>query len=150
MTDSITPQRLAEACAAAMYERDGCAQALGITLAAIGPGYAVMKMTVRKDMVNGHDMGHGGMIFSLADTAFAYACNSRNRVTVASSCSIDYIHPARLGDVLTAVAHERSLRGRSGLYDINVTNQNNELIAHFRGRSHRVQGELVPGLEVAS
>lgn len=142
----LTPQQLAEACGAAMYERDYAAQMLGITLEEIAPGYARMRMTVRQDMVNGHDIGHGGMTFSLADTAFAYSCNSRNEVTVASSCSIEFISPARLGDVLTAVAQERTLRGRSGVYDINVTNQHGELIAHFRGRSHRLGGPVAPAL----
>ena len=145
----LTPQQIAEACGSAMYERDYAAQMLGITLEEISPGYARMQMTVRQDMVNGHDICHGGMTFSLADTAFAYACNSRNQVTVASSCTIDFISPGRLGDVLTAVAQERSLRGRSGVYDIKVTHQNGELIAHFRGRSQRLQGEVVPGLEQA-
>jgi acyl-CoA thioesterase len=148
MPQEIDAQKLAEACGAAMYERDYAAQALGITLAEIRPGYARMQMTVRKDMVNGHDIGHGGMIFALADTAFAYACNSRNLVTVASGCSIDFVNPARLGDELTAIGVERSLSGRTGVYDITVTNQTGAVIAHFRGRSYRIQGEVIPGLEI--
>jgi acyl-CoA thioesterase len=147
---SLTPQQIADACGVAMYERDYAAQALDIVLEEIAPGYARMRMVVRKDMVNGHDIGHGGMTFALADTAFAYSCNSRNQVTVASACTIDYLNPARLGDTLTAIAHERTLRGRSGIYDITVTNQRGEQIAHFRGRSHRIGGEVVPGLEAAS
>lgn len=143
---SLSPQQIAAACGAAMYERDYAAQMLGITLEAIAPGYARMRMAVRQDMVNGHDIGHGGMTFALADTAFAYSCNSRNQVTVASACSIDFISPARLSDVLTAVAQERTLKGRTGIYNINVTNQHGELIAHFRGRSHRLGGPVAPGL----
>jgi acyl-CoA thioesterase len=144
---SLTVQQIAEACGAAMYERDYAAQALGITLEAIRPGYACMKMSVRENMVNGHNICHGGMTFSLADTAFAYACNSRNQTTVASACTIDFISPARRGDELTAIAHERALKGRTGIYDILVSNQNGDPIAHFRGRSHRIQGAVVPGLK---
>ncbi len=151
MTESsspqFTPQQIAEACGAAMYERDYAAQMLGIVLEEIRPGYAKMSMTVRKDMVNGHDICHGGMIFSLADTAFAYSCNSRNRVTVASACTIDFVGAARLGDTLSALAQERSLNRRTGIYDITVTTQKNALVAHFRGRSHRIRGDVVPELE---
>jgi acyl-CoA thioesterase len=139
---------IAEACAAAMYERDYAAQALGIRLVEISPGSARMTMTVRKDMVNGHDICHGGMIFTLADTAFAYACNSRNQVTVASGCMIDFVSPAHLSDVLTAEAKERALAGRTGVYDIEVTNQSGELIALFRGNSYRIKGHVVSDQEV--
>ena len=142
-----TDQSIAEACSAAMHERDYAAQALGIQLTAIRPGHARMTMTVRKDMVNGHDICHGGMIFTLADTAFAYACNSRNHVTVASGCMIDFVAPARLDDVLTAEAEERSLSGRTGVYDITVTNQRRELIALFRGNSYRIKGHVIPSSE---
>jgi acyl-CoA thioesterase len=141
-------QRLAEACGAAMYDRDYAAQALGIHLAEIRPGYACMKMRVRKDMVNGHDICHGGMTFALADTAFAYACNSRNQVTVASGCTIDYVTPSHLHDELTAVGIERSLSGRVGIYDVTVSNQKGEVIAHFRGRSYRITGEVIQSLEI--
>ena len=139
-----TDQFVAEACSAAMHERDYAAQALGIQLTQIRPGRARMTMTVRKDMVNGHDICHGGMIFTLADTAFAHACNSRNQVTVASGCMIDFVAPARLDDVLTAEAEERALSGRTGVYDITVTNQRRDLIALFRGNSYRIKGHLIP------
>ena len=139
-----TDQSVAEACSAAMHERDYAAQALGIQLTQIRPGRARMTMTVRKDMVNGHDICHGGMIFTLADTAFAHACNSRNQVTVASGCMIDFVAPARLDDVLTAEAEERALSGRTGVYDITVTNQRRDLIALFRGNSYRIKGHLIP------
>lgn len=144
----LDAQKLAEACGSAMYERDYAAQALGITLEEIRPGYARMKMRVRKDMVNGHDICHGGMTFTLADTTFAYACNSRNQVTVASAASIDFVGPARLADELTAVGVERSLSGRTGVYDITVTDQQGGLIAHFRGRSYRIAGEVIRPLEI--
>lgn len=146
----LTPQQIAEACAAAMFERDYAGQMLGLRLEEIRPGYARMSMAVRKDMVNGHDICHGGMIFSLADTAFAYACNSHNRVTVASACAIDFVGAARLGDILTAIAQERSLSHRTGIYDITVTTQQGAIVAHFRGRSHRLKGEVAPGLETTS
>ncbi|MCP5419561.1 MAG: hydroxyphenylacetyl-CoA thioesterase PaaI [Gammaproteobacteria bacterium] len=145
---AVAQKKLAETCSAILYERDYAAQMLGIVLDEVGPGYARMHMNVRKDMVNGHDICHGGIIFTLADTTFAYSCNSRNLVTVASGCSIDFVNPGQLGDCLTAVAHERSLSGRTGIYDITVTNQNDTVIAHFRGRSHRIQGQVVPGLEI--
>ena len=145
-----TDQSIAEACSAAMHERDYAAQALGIQLTAIRPGHARMTMTVRKDMVNGHDICHGGMIFTLADTAFAHACNSRNQVTVASGCMIDFVAPARLDDVLTAEAEERALSGRTGVYDITVTNQRRQLIALFRGNSYRIKGHVIPNLETIS
>ncbi|TCO81258.1 acyl-CoA thioesterase [Plasticicumulans lactativorans] len=143
-------QRLAEACAEAMHARDWCAQAHEIRLAEVRPGYARMTMPVRKDMVNGHDICHGGMIFTLADTAFAYACNGRNQATVASGCTIDFAAPGRLGDTLTAAAEERVLAGRTGVYDVAVSNQDGTLIALFRGNSYRIKGEVLPGQEIES
>ena len=139
----LTAQQLAEACAEAMYSRDGASQMLGMQIEAVGPGTAVLSMTVRPDMVNGHHICHGGLIFTLADSTFAFACNSYNRVTVAAGCSIEYLAPARLGDRLTATGQERSLSGRSGVYDIQVTNQDGTLIALFRGKSARIQGQLI-------
>jgi acyl-CoA thioesterase len=109
----------------------------------VGAGTAVLEMTVREDMLNGHDICHGGFIFTLADSAFAYSCNSYNLVTVASGCTIDFIAPARHGDVLRAQAHERSVSGRTGVYDIEVTNQRGEKIALFRGKSYRIKGHVV-------
>jgi len=136
-------QALAERVAAAMYARDAASQAMGMTVAGIGPGHAELTMTVRADMLNGHAICHGGFIFTLADSAFAFACNSYNLTTVASGCTIDFIAPAREGDVLTAVAQERSASGRTGVYDIEVANQRGESIAFFRGKSYRIKGHII-------
>jgi len=134
-TSPAEAQALAERVAAAMFARDAASQAMGMTIADIGPGRAEMRMTVREDMLNGHAICHGGFIFTLADSAFAFACNSYNLTTVASGCAIDFIAPAREGDVLSASAHERSASGRTGVYDIEVTNKRAEPIAFFRGKS---------------
>jgi acyl-CoA thioesterase len=136
-------QVLAERVAIAMYSRDTASKALGIGIVRVAPGVAALTMTVRSDMLNGHAICHGGFIFTLADSAFAYACNSYNLNTVASGCSIDFMAPARESDVLTAHAHERSLSGRTGVYDIEVTNQRGEQIALFRGKSYRIKGHVI-------
>ena len=136
-------QALAERVAAAMYPRDRASQGLGIRIAAVGPGRAELTMTVRADMLNGHAICHGGFIFSLADSAFAFACNSYNLNTVASGCAIDFVAPAREGDALTAFARERSASGRTGVYDIEVKNQRGETIAFFRGKSYRIKGHVI-------
>jgi acyl-CoA thioesterase len=136
-------QSLADTVGRAMYARDHNSHALGIQLEEIRPGYARMQLKVRREMTNGHDTCHGGIIFTLADTAFAYACNSRNLNTVASGASIDFVAPAHAGDTLLAVAEERVLAGRTGVYDIEVRNQHGEPIAYFRGKSYRVKGEFV-------
>lgn len=141
--DAARLQRIAEASAAAMYDRDHCAQAHGIEVTHVAPGRATLTMTVRKDMVNGHDILHGGLCFTLADTAFAFCCNSHNYNTVAHSCSITYTNPGRLGDVLTAEAVESYQQGRNGVTDVRVTNQAGSLIALFRGNSRRINGHLV-------
>ena len=146
MPQQKDPQKLAEAVGAALYARDTAARALGIALREVRPGGSVMTMTVRPDMLNAHDICHGGFTFALADTAFAYACNARNAVTVAAGCDIIYPAAAREGDVLTAVAEERHARGRSGVYDVTVANQHGEIVALLRGRSRRIEGEVVPGL----
>ncbi len=143
MTETNGAQAIAEAVGRGMYERDHCAIAHGIELVEIAPGYARMTMTVRKDMVNGHDICHGGMTFTLADTAFAYACNAGNEVTVAAACNIVFPAPAKLGDVLTAECREVHKRGRAGVYDTTVTNQEGSVIGIFRGQSMRIQGEVV-------
>jgi acyl-CoA thioesterase len=142
MTDlhMIDPQALAELAGRTMYANDPASQALGMALAEIRPGYARMTMTVRADMLNGHRTCHGGYIFMLADSAFAFACNSHNFNTVGAGCTIDYLAPGREGDVLTAEAHERALSGKTGVYDIAVTNQEGRTVALFRGKSHRVPG----------
>lgn len=136
-------QQLAQACSAAMHEKDHAAQAMGIEITEIGLGFATLEMTVRKDMLNGHQMSHGGFMFALCDTAFAHACNSYNKVTVASGCTIDYIAPGFEGDRLRAVAKERQRKGRTGVYDITLYNQNNEELAYFRGKSYQIKGSLV-------
>lgn len=148
----LTPaeaQALAEATAAAMWPRDRAAQTLGLKLVRIQPGTALVSMTVRSDMVNGHHICHGGMIFSLADTAFAYACNSYNKNTVASACHIDFLAPAKEGETLEAEAIEQSASGRTGVYDITVRNAGGRLIALFRGKSYRISGEVIAGLQQA-
>lgn len=137
------PHDLAARVAEGMYARDRASQSLGIRLAGVAPGHATVTMTVRADMLNGHAICHGGFVFLLADTAFAYACNSYNLVTVASGCTIDFLAPSREGDELTARAVERSAGGRSGVYDIDVTNQRGETIALFRGKSARIKGNVV-------
>jgi len=136
-------QQLAEAVGREMYRKDRGSQFLGITLDEIRPGYARVSLRVTEDMVNGHGMCHGGFIFTLADSAFAYSCNSHNQNAVAAGCSIEYLSPAQVGDRLTAVAEERLLAGRSGIYDIDVCNQDGKRIAAFRGKSHRIAGETV-------
>jgi acyl-CoA thioesterase len=140
----MTAQALAEAAGAAMFARDTASKGLGMELVAIRPGYARMTMRVRADMLNGHLSCHGGFIFALADSAFAFACNSHNLVTVGAGCTIDYLAPGRQDDLLTAEALERALSGKTGIYDVNVTNQEGRLIATFRGKSHRIGGEVTP------
>jgi acyl-CoA thioesterase len=136
-------QALAERVADGMFSRDRASQGLGMRIAGVGPGHAELVMTVRPDMLNGHAICHGGFIFSLADSAFAFACNSYNQTTVASGCAIDFMAPAREGDVLTAIARERSVSGRTGVYDIEVKNQLGETIALFRGKSYRIKGHVI-------
>lgn len=140
-------QQLADAVTQAMWVRDRASQGLGVQILGVRPGYAHLAMTVRPDMVNGHHICHGGFIFTLADSSFAYACNSYNLNTVASGCSIDYLAPAREGEVLEAEAIERSLSGRTGVYDITVRTQGGKTVALFRGKSYRIQGEVIVGLQ---
>jgi acyl-CoA thioesterase len=137
------PQALAELAGKAMYERDPASRALGMTLDEIRPGYARMSMPVRGDMLNGHGTCHGGYIFMLADSAFAFACNSHNFTTVGAGCTIDYLAPGREGDLLCAEAVEQALAGKTGVYDIVVTNQEGRKLALFRGKSHRVSGHVI-------
>ena len=141
MTQELTPQQLADHVREAMYAKDRAVQALGMHVTAMAPGTATITMTVRADMLNGHATCHGGLITALADSAFAYACNSGNELTVAAGVSVDFLAPGREGDVLTAQAHEVSHAGRTGVYDVNVHNQRGELIAVFRGRSYRMKGK---------
>ena len=139
-----SPQALAELAGKTMYERDPASQKLGMTLDDIRPGYARMRMRVREDMLNGHGTCHGGYIFMLADSAFAFACNSHNFNTVGAGCTIDYLAPGRAGDLLTAEATEQALSGKTGVYDVVVSDQDGRKLALFRGKSHRVAGHLLP------
>ena len=145
--DAAAAQELAEAVAEAMWSRDRAAQALGMRIDSVAPGRASLSMPVRSDMVNGHHICHGGLIFSLADTAFAYACNSYNKNTVASACHIDFLAPGMENDTLDAEAVERSQSGRTGVYDVTVkSRQTGKTIALFRGKSYRINGEVIAGL----
>lgn len=138
------PQTLAQATAQYMYAQDNATQGLGITLVEIHPGHARMQMTVRSDMLNGHGMCHGGFIFTLADSSFAFACNSYNVQTVAAGCSIEFLAPAFEGEVLTASAVEQSKSGKTGIYDVVVSNGEGKKIALMRGKSHQLKGEVIP------
>lgn len=138
-----TPEQLARACADAMFSRDLATQRLGIALLDAGPGSARLRMPVREDMIQGHGTCHGGFLFALADSAFAFACNSYDEATVAIGCSIDYVAPARLGDELTATASEQSRSGRTGNYDVRIENQHGQLIALFHGKSYKVRGTVL-------
>lgn len=141
-----TPQQTAEFVREGMLRNDRATKMLGMHVAAVGPGSSTVTMTVRDDMLNGHDICHGGLITTLADSAFAFACNAYNELTVASGFSVDLMAPARLNDVLTARCAEVSKAGRTGVYDTEVTNQRGERIAVFRGRSYTMKGKpAVPG-----
>jgi len=145
MMDGDRPeQRLAEAVARAMLAQDEASRALGMMVEEIAPGEARLSMSVRGDMINGHDLCHGGLIFTLADSALAFACNARNQVTVAAAAEIQFVSPARKGETLVAVARERASMGRSGIYDVEVTDRaSGRLVALFRGRAHRIDGRIV-------
>jgi acyl-CoA thioesterase len=140
---SVQAQHLAEKVAQALFANDKTSQALGIRIVEVRPGYARLAMLVRGDMVNGHRMCHGGMVFTLADSAFAFACNSCNENTVAAAASIDFLAASHEGDELTAVATELWRTRRNGIYEITVTNQKGARIALFRGRSYRIDGHVV-------
>ena len=142
-SDSLSPQFVAERVRDGMSENDRVLRANGIRFEAVGPGYAKLTMTVREEMLNGFAICHGGFITVLADTAFAYACNSYNEQTVASGISLDFMAPGRPGDLLCAEAKEVFAAGRTGVYDITVTNQKGELIAVMRGKSYRLKGRAV-------
>ncbi|HUH83323.1 MAG TPA: hydroxyphenylacetyl-CoA thioesterase PaaI [Stellaceae bacterium] len=137
-------ERLAEAVGRSMLADDDASRALGMVLEEIAPGRARMRMAVRDDMLNGHDLCHGGLIFTLADSAFAFACNATNHVTVAAAAEIHFVSPARKGETLLAKAHERAQGGRSGIYDVEVTAADSgRLVALFRARAHRTAGRIV-------
>lgn len=141
--DPAGPQQVAEAVRDAMWRDDRASKALGMRVLAVGPGTATLQMTVREDMLNGHDICHGGLITTLADSAFAFACNAYNELTVASGFDVNLVASARLGDVLTAVGVEVAKTRRTGVYDIDVRDQAGRRIAAFRGRSMTLTGRLI-------
>lgn len=136
----MNADELAKACADSMWANDNASKGLGMEIVEVKSGYAKLNMPVRDDMTNGQKICHGGFMFLLADSAFAFACNGYNQFTVAQSCKIDFLAPAFVGDVLTAVADERYREGRSGIYDCTVTNQDGKVIAEMRGNSRTVKG----------
>jgi acyl-CoA thioesterase len=139
---TLSPDDLARACAEAMWKEDNASQRLGMEILRVSPGEAVLAMSIESHMVNGHGIAHGGFIFLLADSAFAFACNSRNERTVAAQCDISFIRPGRLGDRLVATAREISKTGRSGIYDVRVT-ADDIVIAELRGHSRTISGTWV-------
>ena len=138
-------KQLAQAVGESMFAAD-CASRdfMQMALLACEPGRARMRMTVREPMLNGHKICHGGLIFTLADSTFAFACNSHNKVAVAAGCSIEFLKPGQLGDVLTCEGVEQTLQGRHGIYDMTVSNQRGEVIAMFRGKSAQIAGSVIP------
>ena len=136
----MTPQERAQRCADAMWSTDQASQTLGMRITAIGPGMATLTMQVREDMLNGHGICHGGIIFALADSAFAFACNTYNQLTVAQQNQITYLTPGHAGETLTATARESARQGRSGTYDVTVTGADDRQIALFRGLSRTISG----------
>ncbi|MCY4360749.1 MAG: hydroxyphenylacetyl-CoA thioesterase PaaI [Gammaproteobacteria bacterium] len=142
MTD-LTGDELARACVDAMYSRDAASKSIGIAIAEVREGFARLTMQITAGMLNGHGICHGGFIFTLADTAFACACNTRNDSNLAQKCSIEYKRPGEAGDQLTATAEQLSQEGRYGVYEVRVTNQDDNLIALFEGQSCRVKGKLL-------
>ena len=141
---ALSPQQLAEACAEAMWSTDWTSQRLGMQIEHIAPGEATLSMRVTEDMLNGHGNAHGGFVFSVADSAFAFACNTYNQRAVAYQVSITYMAPGRAGERLTAAAREVYRAGRNGIYDVRVTNERGEPVAEFRGHSRTVKGTHLP------
>jgi acyl-CoA thioesterase len=142
--DAAAAQALAEQVRDAMWVGDHATKMLGMQITSVAPGRATIQMTVRQDMLNGHAICHGGLITTLADSSFAFACNSYNKNAVAAGCSIEFLKPGKLGDVLTCEGIEQTLSGRHGIYDMKVTNQNGEVIALFRGKSAQIAGTVLP------
>lgn len=133
---------VARRCAAAMLADDRASRGLGMDVAEVSPGRALVRMTIREEMANGHAIGHGGFTFALADSAFAFACNTYDRRTVAAGCDINFLSAVRVGDVLEAEAVERYRNGRNGIYDVTVR-RGDEVVAEFRGRSREIGGSLL-------
>lgn len=142
-TVETSAQSLAQACADTMWLDDRASRTLGMTIQRVGPGEAVLLMTVRQDMTNGHGICHGGFIFTLADSTFAFACNTYGQRTVAQQCAVTFIRPVRAGEALTAHAVERSKTGRSGIYDVTVRDSQGTTVAEFRGHSRTISGEIL-------
>ena len=143
----MDPQAIADRVGRGMLAEDAASTGLGMQIEAMGPGYSRMTMRVRAEMLNGFKICHGGFITTLADSAFAFACNSYNELTLAAGIVVDFVAPAREGDLLTAEAREVTLAGRTGVYDVKVTNQRGETIALLRGRSHRLKDKQVVPLD---
>ena len=146
---TLSPNDLARACADAMWKEDDASSGLGMKIIDVGPGRATLTMRIQPHMVNGQRIAHGGFIFTLADSAFAFACNSHNEKAVAAQGNITFIKPGRLGDELVATAREISRSGRSGIYDVQVT-AGGEVIAEFRGHSRTIGGTWLPSNETSS
>jgi acyl-CoA thioesterase len=144
----MTPLEVAQAVGQSMFAADAASrETMGMQLLECKPGYARMSMQVRELHLNGHKICHGGFIFTLADSTFAFACNSHNKVAVAAGCSIEFLKPGQLGDVLTCEGIEQTLSGRHGIYDMKVSNQNGEVIAMFRGKSAQIAGSVLPATD---
>ena len=141
--ENADPHEIATACAETMWAEDRASQALGMKVEKVAPGEAMLSMTVRPDMTNGHDICHGGFIFTLADSTFAFACNTYDQRTVAHQCAVTFIAPVRQGEVLTAHAVERNRAGRGGIYDVTVRDSKNIVVAEFRGHSRTIAGSLL-------
>jgi acyl-CoA thioesterase len=141
-SSAIAAHDIAQACAQAMWAEDQASQGLGMVVERVAPGEAVLSMPIRSDMTNGHGICHGGFIFMLADSAFAFACNTYNQRTVAQQCAVTFLQPGRRGDTLTAHAVERNRSGRSGIYDVTVRDSRGEVVAEFRGHSRTIPGML--------
>ncbi len=142
----MTPQQIAEAVGKLVAEHDLAGRRLGVQLVSVGPGRCALRITVQPDMVNSGGTCHGGVIFTLADSAFGYACNSFNRRAVAQQCDITYLKPVAVGTVLTATAELRETAGRSSVYDMTVKTEAGETVALFRGLSREIGGEIIPNL----
>jgi acyl-CoA thioesterase len=144
---TLSPDDLARACADAMWKEDEASRGLGMEIVEIGPGRATLAMTVQPHMVNGQRIAHGGFIFLLADSTFAFACNSHDERAVAAQCDVTFIKPGKLGDRLVATAREISRSGRSGIYDVRVT-AGDAVIAEFRGHSRTIGGTWLPAADI--
>lgn len=145
MSDESNARALARKVGESMFAADRASREfMQMELVSCEPGRAVMRMMVREPMLNGHRICHGGLIFTLADSTFAFACNSYNKVAVAAGCSIEFLKPGQLGDVLTCEGVEQTLQGRHGIYDMRVSNQRSEVIAMFRGKSAQIPGAVIP------